>query len=425
MNLLLKNARLLSDEDLKKASLKDVLIQQGKIAAVQPAGALEIAQETTQEINCGGHLLLPALIDLQVFAGGAGASGEDVLSDISRAALAGGVGSVLLMPDERINGQSDAAPSAHFYRASPITETTQNNRARLAEMGLACQKGARAFCDGARPITDSRLMRRAMDYASDMGALLMHQPLDLSLAGDGVINEGIVSARLGLAGIPAAAEIVMVARDIELARLTGVKYHAAQISCVGALDLIRRAKDEGLAITCGVSINHLLLTEEAIGDWRTFCKLIPPLRTEADRRALLEGLVDGAIDVIVSGHNPQSQETKRLPFESAADGAVGLETLLAGAISVHRQDHVALDILIRAMTVNPAKLLNMTPPTLQKGGAANLTLCDLDRKWTLDVTALDALHSQSQNAALDGQTLYGKPLLTLLRGEIAFHARSD
>ena len=356
---LLKNARLLSEE-----GVKDIFVRDGRVA--------EIADSLTQEdvpqincINCSGHLLLPALMDMQVFMGGVGASGDDRLADLNDAALAGGVLSALLMPDSKdFNGHFNvphdmtasmtASMTAHFHRAAPITENDDEG-ARLAEMGFAHQRGVRAFCDGAAAIADSRIMRRAMNYAADMDALIMHQPLDPALAGEGMMNEGIISARLGLAGIPAAAEIVMVARDIELARMTGVKYHAAQISCAGSLALIRRAKDEGLAVSCGVSMNHLLLNEEAIGDWRTFCKLTPPLRTEEDRSALLEGVVNGAIDVIVSGHNPQSQETKRLPFEHAAAGAVGLETLLAGALTLHKKENIALEVLIAAMDDQPGK----------------------------------------------------------------------
>ncbi len=425
MNVLLKNARLLGAMDLS-----DIVVRQGQIAAIEPSGhgiTSATTSEIDDEINCGGYLLLPGLIDMQVFIGGAGASGDDRLADLNRAAMAGGVISALLMPDENLNephnGWDDMTSGARFYRAAPITQNCGGER--LAEMGLAHQKGARAFCDGAKAIGNSQIMRRAMDYTSDMNALLMHQPLDPALAGDGVINEGVVSAQLGLAAIPAAAEIVMVARDIELARMTGAKYHAAQISCGGALELIRRAKNEGLTITCGVSINHLLLNEEAIGNWRTFCKLTPPLRAEQDRRALIDGVIEGVIDVIVSGHNPQSQETKRLPFEQAEAGAVGLETLLAGALTLHKKDNVPLEALISALTINPARLLNLPAGEIKQGRAADFVLCDMEQKWTLDVTQPDALQSQSQNAALDGQTFYGRPLLTLSQGEIIFDARSD
>ena len=419
---LLKNARLLGEE-----GVKDIFVRDGLVAEI----ADNLTQEDVPEINCRGHLLLPALMDMQVFMGGVGASGDDRLADLNDAALAGGVLSALLMPDSKdFNGHFNvphdmtASMTAHFHRAAPITENDDEG-ARLAEMGFAHQRGVRAFCDGAAAIADSRIMRRAMNYAADMDALIMHQPLDPALAGEGMMNEGIISARLGLAGIPAAAEIVMVARDIELARMTGVKYHAAQISCAGSLALIRRAKDEGLAVSCGVSMNHLLLNEDAIGDWRTFCKLTPPLRTEEDRSALLEGVVNGAIDVIVSGHNPQSQETKRLPFEHAAAGAVGLETLLAGALTLHKKENIALEVLIAAMTINPARLLGLASSGIKKDSAADFVLCDMERTWILDVTQPDALHSQSQNAALDGRTFYGKPVATLSQGEVVFDARSN
>ncbi|MFD0935890.1 amidohydrolase family protein, partial [Methylobacterium trifolii] len=227
----------------------------------------------------------------------------------------------------------------------------------MTEFGLLQEAGAVAFTDGLRAVTNAQVMRRALTYARDFGALVMQHVEEPDLVGEGVMNEGELASRLGLAGIPREAETVMLERDIRLVRLTGARYHAAMISCADSVEIVRRAKDAGLPVTCGVSVNNLVLNEGDIGHYRTFCRLSPPLRSEADRHAVVAGLNAGVIDVVVSDHNPQDVETKRLPFAEAADGALGIETLLGASLRLVHTGDVSLMRLLAALTANPAGIL--------------------------------------------------------------------
>jgi dihydroorotase len=259
-------------------------------------------------------------------------------------------------------------------------------------------------------------MCAAMTYIHSFGGWVMHLPQDSALAADGVMHEGEFSTRLGLKGIPSEAETILLARDIELVRMTKCSYMAQQISAARSVEMIKAAKAEGLPVACGVSINHLLLTDEAIGNFRTFCKLTPPLRAESDRQALLEGVKDGTIDFIVSAHNPQSQEGKRVPFESAESGSISLETFLPALFLLHEQESIPLEILLSK--TSPA------PHRLAEGADANIVCFDDKAAWTLDV-ATQPLPSKTQNSALDGTTFTGKITMTLLSGEVEFNARAN
>jgi dihydroorotase len=287
----------------------------------------------------------------------------------------------------------------------------------MTEFGLLREAGAVGFTDGRRTVTDPLLMRRALTYARDFGALVMHHAADPSLSGAGVMNEGEVATRLGLAGIPKEAEIIVIERDIRLAALTGGRYHAAQISCAESLEIIRRAKDAGLAVTCGVSINHLALNENDIGPYRTFFKLSPPLRSDEDRRAMVGGLADGTIDVIVSSHDPQNVDTKRHPFAEAADGAVGLETMLPAALRLVHNGDVTYLTLFRALATRPAELLGLEFGRLAPGAPADLILVDPDQAWVLDP---DQLRSRSKNTPFDGARFEGRVLRTLVAGRTVY-----
>jgi dihydroorotase len=231
------------------------------------------------------------------------------------------------------------------------------------------------------------------------------------------MNEGEVATRLGLMGIPKEAEIVVLERDVRLAALTGARYHAALVSCGESLDVIRRAKSAGLAVTCGVSINHLTLNENDIGPYRTFFKLSPPLRSEDDRRSMVAGVADGTIDVIVSSHDPQNVDTKRHPFAEAADGAVGLETLLAAALRLHHAGDVDLLTLFRALATRPAALLGLEVGRLAPGAPADLIVVDPDAPWVCDA---DLLRSRSKNTPFEGARFTGAVLRTLVAGRTVY-----
>jgi dihydroorotase len=283
----------------------------------------------------------------------------------------------------------------------------------MTEFGLLQAAGAVMFTDGAKSVLDSRVMRRALTYARDRGALIAHHVEDPFLAADGVMNEGELSSRLGLPGIPLVAETIMLERDINLVRLTGARYHAAMISCAASLAIIERAKHDGLPVTCGVSINSLTLNENDIGSYRTFLKLAPPLRDEEDRLAMIGGVASGLIDVIVSDHNPQDVETKRLPFAECANGAIGLETMLSAGLRLVHGGDLTLPQLLGAMALRPADMLGLPQGRILKGAPADLILLDADEPFVLDAASL---HSRSKNTPFDQARLQGRVHRTLVAG---------
>jgi dihydroorotase len=287
----------------------------------------------------------------------------------------------------------------------------------MTEIGLLREAGAVAFTDGAKAVASAGVMRRALTYARDLDALLMPHLEEASLVGSGVMNEGEFASRLGLGGIPREAETLMLERDLRLVGLTRARYHAAMVSCADSIELVRRAKEAGLEVTCGVSINNLTLNENDVGDYKTFCKLSPPLRHEDDRQAVIRALADGLIDVIVSDHNPQDVETKRLPFAEAADGAVGLETLLSAALRLHHDGAIELPTLFRALAAQPAKILGLPGGRLEVGAPADLVLVDLDRPYILDKRNLRSL---SKNSPFDEARLEGKVLATYVAGRCVY-----
>jgi dihydroorotase len=291
----------------------------------------------------------------------------------------------------------------------------------MAEIGLLKEAGAIAFTDGARSVTNAQVMRRALTYARDFDALIIHHVEDPDLAAEGVMNEGEFAARLGLPGIPHEAETVMLERDMRLVRLTGGRYHAAMISTADSAEIMAAAKARGLPVTCGVSINNLALNENDIGDYRTFLKLSPPLRHEDERQAMIRALADGVIDVIVSDHNPQDVETKRLPFAEAADGAVGLETLLSAALRLVHAGQISLPLLLRALSTRPAEILGLPGGRLQRGAPADLIVFDPDAPYVLDKRQLKSL---SKNTPFDEARLEGQVTTTMVAGRIVFNRRT-
>ena len=283
------------------------------------------------------------------------------------------------------------------------------------------QAGAVAFFDGARSLENALIMRRALSYARDFNALIIHFTQDRNLSGQGVMNEGEFALRLGLAGMPREAEALMVDRDLRLVALTGARYHAALVSTTLSLDALRLAKSHGLKVTCGTSINHLTLNENDIGDYRSFLKLRPPLRHEDERKALVAALAEGLIDVIVSDHDPQDVETKRLPFAEAEYGAIGVETMLSAGLRLVHAGDVSLLRLLAAMTIGPAEILGLPQGRLKKEAPADLVLFDPDKPFVLDPAQL---HSRSRNTPFDGALLQGEVLMTVVSGSIVYERMS-
>jgi dihydroorotase len=287
----------------------------------------------------------------------------------------------------------------------------------MTEFGLLLEAGAVGFTDGRHSVKNAQVMRQALTYARNFDALVVHHAEDRDLVGKGVMNESETATRLGLNGIPREAESVIVARDMRLARLTGARYHAAQVSCGDSLAAIRRAKRDGPAVTCGVSINHLTLNELDIGSYRTFFKLSPPLRGEDDRLAMVAGLADGSIDVIVSAHDPQHVETKRHPFAEAADGAIGLETLLAAALRlVHNGDTDFMTVL-RALSTRPAEILGLEAGTLAPGAPGDVIVIEPDTPWVCEEAHIV---SRSKNTPFEGARFMGRVARTIVAGHTVY-----
>ncbi len=400
----------------------------GQIADLGPTLFASGVPSGVPVVDCGGHVLAPGLIDMRVFIGEPGARHKESLSSAARAAAAGGVTTFVAMPDteppiddisvlEFVARRARETTSVHIHPMAALTKGLKGEE--MAEIGLLKDAGAIAFGDGRRGVANSRVLRRAMSYASAFGVLVVQHVEDHEMAKDGAMNEGEMATRLGLPGIPSLAETLMLARDLSLVEVTKARYHAAQISCAQSADLIRRAKANGLAVSAGVSIAHLSLNELDIATYRTFFKMSPPLRTEDDRRAMVAALEDGTIDVIVSNHDPQDVESKRQPFAQAAFGAVGLETMLPVAMDLVHNGYLTLPSLLSKLTCNPAKILKLDRGCLAAGLAADLILFDPDRPHVIDA---EKLLSKSKNSAFDGRKVQGKILRTIIDGREVYNA---
>lgn len=418
------NARLI-DPASGRDELGGLVIKKGKIADFGPK-LQRNAPKDHEVIDCGGHVLCPGLIDMMVLTGEPGFEHRETLATASRAAAAGGVTTIICSPETNpviddvalVDFIERRARDTAIVNVHPMAAATRGLEGEeMTEVGLLKDAGAVAFTNGTSSIQSARVMRRILAYAKDFEALIVHNTEEPELANAGVMSEGEVSSRLGLPGIPTAAEIIMLERDIALVALTEGRYHAAQISTAGALDVIRSAKGRGLPVTCGVSINHLTLNEHDIGSYRTFLKLRPPLRTEEDRIAMVDGIASGDIDIIISGHNPKDADVKRRPFAEAEEGAIGLETLLPAALRLYHGGHIELPVLLRALTSNPADLLNLPSGRLAKGAPADLIVVDLDTPWVVDP---EQLHSKSKNTPFDESQLQGRVLRTLVHGNTVY-----
>ena len=419
------NARLLdpaSGRDEKGALLTDGR----KIADLGPRLFNDGAPEGVEVVDCGGHCLAPGLIDMHVHLREPGHEHKETLATGSAAAAAGGVTTMACMPNT--DPVIDDIALVHFIerraretaivRVHAIAAITKGlGGAELTEMGMLAEAGAVAFSDDGLPVSSSLVMRRALSYATTFGALVIQHAEDPTLSACGCMNEGETATRLGLAGIPNASESIIVERDIRLAEITGGRYHVAHISTAEAVDAVRRAKARGLPVTAEAAPHHFALNESAIGDYLTFAKMAPPLRDEDSRRAVVEGLKDGAIDVIATDHAPHDQDSKRLPFAHAANGIVGLETLLPLALELYHNRHMELLDVLAAMTARPAALLGLDVGRLAKGAPADLVLFDLDRPWRIDV---DGFHSKSKNSPFDGRPVQGHALRTVVGGRTVF-----
>jgi dihydroorotase len=415
------NARLL-DPASGKDEPGGLLVRDGVIAEL--GGHLRRnAPDRARVIDCKGHVLCPGLVDMQVFTGEPGQEHRETLKTASHAAAAGGVTTIVVMPDTEpvidqvalvdfVQRRARDNALVHVHVMAAMTRGLKGQE--MTEIGLLQRAGAIAFTNGKASVSNARVMRNVLLYAKDFDALIVHHTEDPHLTEGTVMNSGEVATRLGLPGVNKAAETIMLERDLRLVEITGGRYHAAQLTCAESLAVMRAAKARKLPVTCGASINHLTLNENDIGPYRTFFRLKPPLRSEDDRSAMVRGLAAGDIDVIVSSHDPQDADTKRHPFAEAADGAIGLETLLAAALRLYHNGEIALLPLLRAMTVNPAKLLGLPAGRLEKGAPADLILVDLGQPWVVDKAEIRA---RSKNSPFDESKMQGRVLVTLVAGK--------
>jgi len=423
--ILLANARVI-DPSRDHDGPGDVLIADGVIRDSRRGIGAAGVPEGTDIINCAGKIVAPGLIDMRAFVGEPGAGHRETFASASRAAAAGGITTIICQPDTSPVIDNSATVDFVLRRARdtaivnihPMAALTKGLAGtEMTEIGLLKAAGAVAFTDGDRSVMNAQVMRRALTYASDFDALIVHHTEDPDLVGEGVMNEGEFAARLGLMGVPAAAEAVVLERDMRLVALTGGRYHAASLTSAESLDILKRARDAGLPVTASASINHLTLNENDIGPYRTFLKLSPPLRGEDDRRALVAALASGLIDVVMSDHNPQDVETKRLPFAEAAAGAVGLETMLSAALRLVHNGEVDFKTLIRAMSTRPAELLGLPGGSLRSGASADVIVIDPDTPWVLDPADLK---SQCKNTPFDEARFSGRVIRTIVGGRTVF-----
>src|SRR5690554_340060 len=421
---LIENARIV-DPASGTDSQGAVLIEDGLIAEIAIGAPIGVP-DGAEVINAKGLILAPGLIDMRVFTGEPGKEYRETLQSAGDAAAAGGVTSFVMMPDttpvvddgalvDFLIRRAKATSRVNVLPAGAITKGL--NGTEMTEYGLLKEAGAVCLTDGRHAIQSPAMLRTAMSYAANYGMIFVHHLCDTDLAGAGVMNEGLFATILGLKGIPREAETIPLARDLQLAALTGVNYHAAQISCAASVELVAAAKKRNKSVTAGVSINNLALNENDIGRYRTFFKLSTPLRSEDDRQAIVEGLRNGTIDAIHSDHDPQDTEVKRQPFAEASDGAIGLETLLAAALRLVHSGDVDILTVLRAMTSRPADILGLAAGRIAVGAPADLILFDLEYPWQVSE---QQLRSRSRNTSFEGARLAGKVMRTIVSGETVF-----
>lgn len=378
-------------------------------------------------IDCRGKVLCPGLVDMRVQLREPGEEHKGTLQSAGESAVAGGITAMVCLPNTNpviddmsvVEFVARRARKIGLAKVYPYAAATKGLEGKeLAEYGLLKESGAVAFTDGIAAIENAQVMRRALTYASTFGAMIVQHPEEPSLA-QGDMNAGETAIRLGLSGIAVEAEVIMVERDIRLCRMTGGRLHFAHISTGAAVDAIRKAKADGLPITCDTAPPYFALNEGAVGDYRTFSKLSPPLRAEEDRLAVIEGLRDGTIDAIASDHAPHDEEAKRLPFHQAAFGGVGLETLLPICLELYHNKYIDLIDLMAKLTQTPADITGLPGGRLAKGEPADLVLFDPDRGWQITE---QALVSKSKNTPFDYRALQGKVLRTVIDGRTVFKA---
>jgi dihydroorotase len=372
-------------------------------------------------IDLKGKYIFPGIVDMRVFVGEPGYEYKENFRTLSNAALSGGVTSVVTMPNtdpiidnvsivDFLKRRGRDKSKINIFPTASLTKNLEGSN--MTEFGLLQKKGIIAFTDGLKTIQNTRLMSRIMKSAHDLNSLILQHAEDLELSKNGMINDGIISTKLGLQGIPDLAELIIIERDLTLLESIKCRYHISQISSKKSVEIVNERKQK-VKFTCGVSINNLSLNENDIGDFRTFLKLSPPLRTEEDRMSLVEGLNNKTIDVIVSDHKPEDEEQKRLTFAQAATGSSGIETLLPLSLELYHNDSVKLETIIQALTSNPAKILKINKGNLTIGNNADFCIVDINKPW---IVKKEKLISKSKNTSIENKKLQGKVTNTFVKG---------
>ena len=424
------NVRLL--DPASGLDAKGALLSEGEtIADFGPRLFKEGVPEGVELIDGGGACLAAGLVDMRVELGEPGEEHKETLQTGSMAAAAGGVTAVVALPNtapvlDDVSGIEFIARRARevklvkVYCHAAVTKGLAGKE--LAEMGLLKEAGALAFTDGLFPVASTLVMRRALSYARTFSALIIQRPEEPELGAGGAMNEGEAATRLGLPGIPRLAEVMLLERDLRLVELTRGRYHAGPLSSAEGVEAMRAAKARGLEVTCDTAPHYFTLDESAVGDYRTFAKVSPPLRRPEDREALIEGLKDGTIDAIASDHSPQDQDSKRQPFAQATAGIIGLETLLPLTLALYHHGRLGLLEALAPLTSRPAALLGLAAGRLKKGAPADLVLFDPDARWTVEE---DRFRSKSKNSPFAGREVRGKVLRTIVDGRPVFVAEEE
>ena len=419
------NARIV-DPSQKLDEMGSIIIDKnGKVKSIGKK-VTKKDSPNAEVIDVKKNVVIPGIVDMKAFVGEPGFEYKENFRTLSQAALAGGVTSIVTMPNTKpiidnvsmvdfIMRRGRDKSKINLFPCASLTKQMEGKL--MTEFGLLSAKGIIGFSDVNKTVQNTETMARIMDYASDVGVLIMQHAEDYELSKNRCINEGEVSNRLGLSGISPIAEKIIIERDLSLLSEFPCRYHINQISSQNSLEVIKKNKLNGKKFSVGVSINNISLNENDIGDFKTFSKLSPPLRLENDRKALVEGIKNGLIDVIVSDHTPEDEESKRLPFAQAATGAIGVETLLPLALELYHNESLPLSKIIECLTINPSNILKINKGTLKKGSDADICVIDINKPW---VVKAGNLKSKSKNTAIEDKRLQGKVLMTFLKGEPVF-----
>ena len=420
---ILTNVRII-DPSQKMDEIGNIAIdEKGKIKSI---GKKSDTSKSAEKIDLKGLVAIPGLVDMKAFVGEPGFEYKENFRTLSQAALAGGVTSIVTMPNTKpvidnvsmvdfiIRRGRDKA-KVNLFPCASITRQMEGNQ--MTEFGLLKARGIIGFSDVNKTIQNSELMSRIMNYASDIDVLIMQHAEDYELAKNSCINQGEVATRLGLQGVSDIAEKIIIERDLSLLSEFPCRYHINQISSKNSLNVIKKNKSNGIKFSTGVSINNLSLNQNDIGEFRTFFKVSPPLRSEEDRLSLIEGIKNDLINVIVSDHIPEDEESKRLPFAQAATGSIGIETLLSLSLELYHNESLPLEKIIKCLTINPAKILKIDKGSLKEGSDADICIFDLEKPW---VVKAEELKSKSKNTAIENRKLQGKVKMTLLQGEVVY-----